>query len=379
MTIVKPSLALLRSLSDEAVLRALMDSPRLTRAELAVATGLSKPTAAEAIRRLEEAGLVHDTGERTSGRGGVGTYYALSDNVGLALAVSVAPDGIVAETVSASGAVRHRVVEPLLRPATPQSVTRRLKKAAQEALQGLDAESVRVAVVAAADPVDRATGALVQLPDAPFLLGAMSPAAALQPVVSGPVLVDNDVNWAARAEREVRQREYGTELNDFVYLHLGEGLGCAVVTDSEVRRGHRGLAGEIAHVLVPGPSGRPVSFITVFAQLGLRHAGSTAIDVATVRDQLAAPGGRQLARTLAVAICGVLTAATALCDPQIVVIGGPWGTADRMIEAIQRAFAQQPRTVPIQPALAADEPSLAGARASAIAKLRTDIISRSAT
>jgi predicted NBD/HSP70 family sugar kinase len=117
----------------------------------------------------------------------------------------------------------------------------------------------------------------------------------------------------------------------------------------------------------------------VFAQLGLRHAGSTAIDVTTVRDQLAAPGGRQLARTLAVAICGVLTAATALCDPQIVVIGGPWGTADRMIEAIQRAFAQQPRTVPIQPALAADEPSLAGARASAIAKLRTDIISRSAT
>jgi len=64
VTTVKPSLALLRSLSDEAVLRALMDAPRLTRAELAPATGLSKPTAAEAIRRLEEAGLVRDTGEQ---------------------------------------------------------------------------------------------------------------------------------------------------------------------------------------------------------------------------------------------------------------------------------------------------------------------------
>jgi DNA-binding transcriptional ArsR family regulator len=81
VTIVKPSLALLRSLSDEAVLRALMDAPRLTRAELALATGLSKPTAAEAIRRLEQTGLVRDTGERTSGRGGVGTYYALSDRL----------------------------------------------------------------------------------------------------------------------------------------------------------------------------------------------------------------------------------------------------------------------------------------------------------
>ena len=379
MTVVKPSLALLRSLSDEAVLRALMDAPRLTRAELALGTGLSKPTAAEAIRRLEEAGLVRDTGERTSGRGGVGTYYALSDKVGVALAVSVAPDGITAETVSPSGAVRHRVVEPLPRPATPQSVTRRLKKAAEDALHGLDAESVRVAVVSAADPVDRVTGALVHLPDAPFLLGAMSPAAALQPRVSGPVLVDNDVNWAARAEREVRQQQHDIELNDFVYLHLGEGLGCAVVTDAEVRRGHRGLAGEIAHILVPGPSGRAVPFITVFAQLGLRHAGSTAIEVTTLRDKLTAPGGRHLARTLSAAICGVLTAVTALCDPQIIVVGGAWGTTPGMIEAVQRAFVQQPRTVPIQPALAADEPSLTGARTSAIAKLRTDIISRSAS
>ena len=378
MTVVKPSLALLRSLSDEAVLRALMDAPRRTRAELALTTGLSKPTAAEAIRRLEEAGLVRDTGERTSGRGGVGTYYALSDKTGVALAVSVAPDGITAETVSPSGAVRHRVVEPLRRPATPQSVTRRLKKATEDALQGLDAESVRVAVVSAADPVDRATGALVHLPDAPFLLGAMSPAAALRPMVNGPVLVDNDVNWAARAEREERQRQHGVELNDFVYLHLGEGLGCAVVTDSEVRRGHRGLAGEVAHILVPDPSGQAVPFITVFAQLGLRHTGSTAIDVATLHEKLTAPGGRQLARTLAAAICGVLTAATALCDPQIIVIGGAWGATHRLIEAVQRAFAHQPRTVPIQSALAADEPSLTGARASAIANLRTDIISRSA-
>jgi len=61
------------------------------------------------------------------------------------------------------------------------------------------------------------------------------------------------------------------------------------------------------------------------------------------------------------------------------VIGGAWGTTEPMIEAIQRTFAQQPRRVPIHPALATDEPSLTGARASAIASLRADIISRSAS
>ena len=126
-------------------------------------------------------------------------------------------------------------------------------------------------MISAADPVDRASGRLVELPDAPFLLGALDPAAVLADVVQGPVTVDNDVNWAARAEGRT---------HDFVYLYLGEGLGCAVVSDGEVRRGHAGVAGEIAHVVTTGPEGAAMRFTDVFSALGLRRAGSTAIDVA---------------------------------------------------------------------------------------------------
>ena len=171
MTSTKPSLALLREMSDEAVLRALMDSRQLTRAELAVLTGLSKPTVGEAVRRLEAGGLVRDTGERTTGRGGVGTYYALAGDVGLALAVSIAPQGVAVEVLTAGGGVTTRIVEPVRRPATPEAVSAVLALAARGALGG---QRARVAAVSAADPVDKATGELVHLPDAPFLLGAMS-------------------------------------------------------------------------------------------------------------------------------------------------------------------------------------------------------------
>jgi predicted transcriptional regulator len=68
----KPSLELLRSLTDEHVLRALMQARRLTRADLATRTGLSKPTVGESVRRLTEAGLLLDTGERTPGGRGRG-------------------------------------------------------------------------------------------------------------------------------------------------------------------------------------------------------------------------------------------------------------------------------------------------------------------
>jgi predicted NBD/HSP70 family sugar kinase len=369
----KPSLALLRQMSDETVLRSLMSARRLTRAELATATGLSKPTVAEAVRRLESGGLVRDTGDRTTGRGGVGTYYGLADDVGVALAVSIAPEGVEVETVDAAGDVLDHIAEPLTRPATPGEVAAVLGEAARAALRGHPA---RLAVVSAADPVDKTTGELVQLPDAPFLLGEMSPARVLRPVVHGPVSVDNDVNWAARVERVARAESDGTGA-DFVYLYLGEGLGCAVVTDGEVRRGHRGIAGEIAHVLVCGPEGRAMPITTVFERLELRHAGSTAIDVDRLLTELSDPGDGRLVRTLARALCGVLDAAVAFCDPELIVVAGPWGTCERLRQELAAVFAQQPRSARLAGPVAGPSPSLAGVRAAAVDALREDIVARS--
>src|SRR3954471_14044860 len=105
MSSAKPSLELLRSLTEEHVLHALMEHRRLTRAEIAALTGISKPTISEGVRRLVEAGLVVDTGERSSGRGRAGSYHTLSPDCGLCLVVSITPQGVAAETVDAFGSV----------------------------------------------------------------------------------------------------------------------------------------------------------------------------------------------------------------------------------------------------------------------------------
>ena len=191
----KPTLELLRALTDEHVLRALMDSRRATRAELAARTGISKPTISESVRRLTEAELLVDSGERTTGRGRVGSYFTLSEQIGSALVVSIAPAGVVAENLDPYGQVVSRSVVGVARPADSRDVARALQAVAE-------------------------TGRLVHLPDAPFLLGDLSPAEILAPYVDGAVLVDNDVNWAARAERSAAG---AAGPNDFVYVHLGEG------------------------------------------------------------------------------------------------------------------------------------------------------------
>ena len=371
----RPSLQMLRSLTDEHVLRALMAAPR-TRAQLAAATGISKPTVSESVRRLVLSRAVVDTGERTSARGGVGSYYALDPGTARALVVAVAPDGVVVEVVDWTGGVTYAARSPIRRPAQPARVARLLRRAVRSAAEAT-AGPLGTAVVSAADPVDRVTGRLRHLPDAPFLVGELSPVDVLGPLVQGPVVVDNDVNWAARAERDAHP---GGGLDDFAYLYLGEGLGCAVVSDGAVRRGHTGLAGEVAHVLTAGVGWRPMALTEVFARLQLRQPGSTAIDVDLLLARLAGRSERalRLQAALGGALAGVVSALVALCDPGVVVLSGPWGSDAVVVDAVRRAVATQPRPVTVRAGAVTGEPSRAGARSAALSRLRDAIVAAAA-
>jgi glucokinase len=61
------------------------------------------------------------------------------------------------------------------------------------------------------------------------------------------VAVDNDANAAAIAEMEAGQ---GKNLNNFIYLTLGTGVGGAIIIDKKIYKGVHGGAGEIGHIIV---------------------------------------------------------------------------------------------------------------------------------
>ena len=72
---------------------------------------------------------------------------------------------------------------------------------------------------------------------------------ALREVLHTPVLIENDVNLAAMAERAGGA---AAGLDDFAFVWLGTGLGLASVIDGQVRRGVGGAAGEIGWMPVHG-------------------------------------------------------------------------------------------------------------------------------
>src|SRR5258707_951964 len=61
------------------------------------------------------------------------------------------------------------------------------------------------------------------------------------------VLVDNDVNTMALGEYTHRQAS-----RHLLYVKVGTGIGCGVVSDGVLHRGASGAAGDIGHIQLPG-------------------------------------------------------------------------------------------------------------------------------
>ncbi|MBD0711426.1 MULTISPECIES: ROK family transcriptional regulator [unclassified Streptomyces] len=282
-----------RAINDRFALRLLQDEGPLTASQLKILTGLSRPTVADLVERLQCSGLVHVVGESGAERRGPNArLYGLvadrahlaaldvrtrsvsvtvADLLGTTLAEASVPVGddhgtgaavekavaLLERTVEEAGADRlHSVAvgaPGLIDPATGElrdssglpAWHRRLVRVLQERLTARGAHGN--GHVPAADGHGRTPGADGQ---------GRTPTGGpdRDRALSARVLVENETNLAAVAElREGAAR--GRE--DFVLLWLGQGVGAAVVLGGRLRRGASGGAGEIGFLPVPGTSGLP--------------------------------------------------------------------------------------------------------------------------
>ncbi|MFV0460090.1 MAG: ROK family protein [Actinomycetales bacterium] len=325
-----PRLALLRQLSDRHVLTAVLAAGRLTRAELAAATGLSKPTVSQSVSRLEANGVLQQAGRSTGGRGRAGTYLEATEGAGVGVAMHAGPDGVGAQVVSLAGDVVRKVSHQVSVPTTSRQLSSVLREVAAQAVVDLDAP-VRAACLSVADPVDR-QGQLVHLPNSPFLVGDLDPAETLAGALPVHVQVDNDVNWALLAERE---QGCAQGADDVLYLYLDEGLGAAIVADGHLVRGARGLAGEVAYL--PTGSG---ALHRLVRRLDLTRQGQIAVDVARARALL--DGETAAAAELVASLCEAIHGVCYLLDPALVVLAGGWGSHRRLATGLADLLAADP-------------------------------------
>lgn len=328
MTAADPgTLTWLRDRNDRAALRLLLEHGPLSRAQLAELSGMSKPSAAKMIARLEQAGLATVVGESPGARGPNAMLYGVRPTVMTGVAINILADVIEAVAVDPVGTAHPVVTIPVPRgPRTPEGDVESAVDSACSAarLDPGDVSLVVVGVQAAVNPNADEVAFTDTLPGWP-LVGAR---ARIASATGRTVILDNDVTLATLAERASGAVD---DAASFTYLWLGDGLGAGLDVDGVVQRGSTGGAGEIGYLEVPRSAAALDAAARDFTDLlgrhgivGLLGAGAGASLAEVLPESLADhPALDALAARVALLVAPVV----ALNDPGLVVLGGPTGTA----------------------------------------------------
>ncbi len=223
----------------------------VSRARLAVMTGMFRSSISDIVKELVDAGLLVEKRATPEGRGRVPVLLSLNDRGFEVIGVSVRFDQTTVAEAGLTGKTGATLSFPT--PDTPDELVAQLAAAAAKLSAGSGkqpSKSIQHIGVSVPGLVDANSGRVRWLPRLPSYSN-FDLASAMKRALGAPVAVDNDANLGALAEVTIALSEHDS-LRDFVFLDLGaEGVGGGVVLNGELYRGHDAtLAGEFGHMVI---------------------------------------------------------------------------------------------------------------------------------
>lgn len=219
-----------------------------SRAEIARALEVSPATVTQATKSLVARGLVTELDQVPSHGGRPARRLGLVHAAGGAIGAKVTADHVAVVDVALDGTVRDSTSHPF-DPSSPTALDR-LADILGAAMDDRGDRHLLGIGVGIAGTVDSQATGVVSAPTLGWSEARVGPM--LRAALGVPVLVENDVNTLAVAERLYG---IGRSHSSYLLITIGRGIGCGIVIDGAVYRGAGGGAGEIGHVpmTVDGP------------------------------------------------------------------------------------------------------------------------------
>ena len=372
------TLAWLRDRNRRRVTEALRTQGRLSQADIARATGLSRTTVSTLVAELKAAGLVQDVEARTlPARGGrPGLELMLRDPGQVVVGIDFGHSHVGVAVAD----VAHNVLAERLQEL---DVNRQAKQALDTAARmfrdvlsraGVDSRHVIGAGIGIPGPVDRARGTAGSATILPGWVG-LQIASEMEKRLGVPVQIENDANLGAVAELTWGA---GKDCSNFAYVKAATGIGAGIVIDGRLRRGASGTAGEIGHTTLDergilcycGNRGclETVASGPAIAELvgpvnGSRLALAEIVELATKGDPRCRRAVADAGREIGVAVAGLCN----LINPELVIVGGLLSRAGDILlrplrESIRRFAVQAAaEAVQVRPARFVERAELLGA------------------
>ncbi|WP_163542027.1 ROK family protein [Occultella kanbiaonis] len=219
----------------------------VSRSELVTLTGLTKSTVFDVTEDLQREGMVMETGLRSSGSQG-GRRATLLQADPDAVRVAGVHLGGTNTSVAITDTFGH-VLDSRTRPTVRRRPDESLNRVA-EMIAELSADHGQPSAVGVAVPglIDRDTGMCLAAPNLGWR--DVPVAERIESLVGARTIALNTVQAMAVAEMaQLRLDERMT----LAMLYVGTGVGSAIITDGNLLRGARGLAGELGHLQVRDP------------------------------------------------------------------------------------------------------------------------------
>jgi len=277
------------------VLRHLVERGPISRPDLGAGAGFARATTSAIVNDLMRRGLVAEIAAAPSGgRGRPVALLDLDDERYAVTGLEIGADRVLAAVYSLRGRELLRIERSAeVESVNPRALLRRAATVLHEALDAMEEDSRTLlgVGVSVAGLVDASSGTIKYAPSLGWRDVALS--AGVTEALGGraPVLIDNNANFAALAERRHRQRD-GGNADSLVYLTGTYGISAGIVTAGRLWRGEHGMAGEVGHLIVEADGRRCVC--------GRRGCFETRAGLsAIVSDALAAAAGRPGSRSRA--------------------------------------------------------------------------------
>ena len=234
--------ALIRDLNRAATLAMIGTQGPIARVEIARRLSLSATTVTDVTRDLIADGLVRVVDQAASSGGRPPLLLGLVADAAHAIGVKIGPDRIAIVRVNLEGEILTRCHEAFdaLAPDAIDALARRLR------IEIDDGDGTRSLGIGLGVPgtVDAQLGSV----EAPILgWQHVALGQTLRERLGLPILIDNDVNTLAVAERLYGR---GRVVDHFLTISIGRGVGLGIVVGGDVYRGFRGGAGEFGHLPV---------------------------------------------------------------------------------------------------------------------------------
>lgn len=228
------------------LVRTLREHGALSRAQLAVRSGLSKATVSSLVTDLETRGLVHDVGVSAGGQGRPGQLVDLrsASVCGIGIDVHVGHVGALVTDLAGEVLFQRRVIcdVPGIGPERALDELAELVADAIREVDGVVGPPVGV-TVSVPGLVDTNAGVVTFSPRLRWRDVAIADGLAARTGLGlDTIAVDNDANLGAMAELAIM------DVTDLVYLTGDYGIGGGVVAGGRLVRGSIGFAGEIGHM-----------------------------------------------------------------------------------------------------------------------------------